>query len=66
MIIEKNLGNGLIERCSDKGVYIRNTTTGEEYALAVDWDDLNRARRGQKPCRYEETDRVIEEGADGG
>ena len=62
MIIEKALGNGLIERTSDKGVYIRNTTTGEEYASAVDWDDLNRVRRGQKPCRYEETERKIEEG----
>lgn len=61
MIIEKNLNNGLIERWSDRGVYIRNITTGEEYALAVDWDDLNRIRRGQKPVRYEETDRLIEE-----
>ena len=61
MIIEKNLNNGLIERWSDKGVYIRNTATGEEYALAVDWDDLNRIRRGQKTVRYEETDRPIEE-----
>lgn len=59
MIIEKVLGNGLIERWSDKNVYIRNTITGEEYALAVDWDDLNRIRRGQKPVRYEETDRII-------
>lgn len=59
MIIKKDLNNGLIMRWSDKGVYIRNTTTGEEYALAVDWDDLNRIRRGQKPVQYEETDRVI-------
>lgn len=61
MIKEKNLGNGLIERWSDRGVYIRNTTTGEEYAVAVDWDELNRIRRGQKPVRYEETDRAIEQ-----
>lgn len=61
MIIKKDLGNGLIERTSDKGVYIRNITTGEEYIVAVDWDDLNRIRRGQRPCRYEETDKLIQE-----
>lgn len=60
MIIEKVLGSGLIERYSDKGVYIRNIITGEEYAIAIDWDDLNRIRRGQKPCKYEETDKVIQ------
>jgi hypothetical protein len=67
MVVEKVLGNGLIERYSDKCVYIRNTTTGKEYAVAVvDWDDLNRIRRGQKPVRYVETDRIIKEGVDGG
>ena len=59
MITETVLTNGLIKRKSDRGVYIRNTTTGEEYAEAVDWDDLNRTRRGQPPCRYEETDKPI-------
>lgn len=61
MIIEKIIENGLVERKSDRGVYIRNMQTGFEYTVAIDIPNNERLRRGFAPYSYVETDRVIEE-----
>lgn len=60
MIIETYLENNLVERHSDKNVYIRNTVTGYEYESATDLTNEERERRGFKPYYYEETDTIIE------
>jgi hypothetical protein len=60
MIVETYLENNLVERHSDKNVYIRNTVTGYEYASATDLTNEERERRGFKPYYYEETDKAIE------
>ena len=61
MIIETILESNpnLIERHSDKGVYIRNTVTGAEYESAVDFTNEWRAANGFEPYLYEETDTLI-------
>ena len=60
MIIERIIENGLIERKSDRGVYIRNMQTGFEYTEAIDIPNYERINRGLKPYSYIETERVIE------
>ena len=60
MIIETIIDNGLIERKSDRGVYIRNMQTGFEYTEAIDIPNEERIKRGLKPYSYIETERVIE------
>lgn len=61
MIIEKIIENGLVERKSDKGVYIRNQQTQFEYSVAIDIPNAERLKRGLKPYSYVETERVIED-----
>ena len=60
MIIETILENDLIERKSDKGVYIRNTVNGAKYDVAVDIDNERRIEMGMSPYTYEETDKPID------
>lgn len=60
MIVETYLENNLVERHSDKNVYIRNTVTGYEYASATDLTNEERERRGFAPYYYEETDKPVE------
>lgn len=61
MIIETILENGLIERKSDKGVYIRNTITGAKHDVAVDIDNDKRIELGMSPYTYEETDEQVDD-----
>lgn len=56
MITETILENGLIERKSDRGVYIKNEQTGGEYISAVDLPNEKRKKLGLKPYSYVETD----------
>ena len=60
MIVEKILENGLVERKSDRGVYIKNMQTEYEYTVAIDIPNTERLKRGLKPYSYIETERVIE------
>lgn len=60
MIIETILENGLIERKSDKGVYIKNNATGNEYVSAVDIPNEERIEKGLIPYTYSETERFID------
>lgn len=53
MIIKEITEKGLVLRCSDRGVYIRQVETGVEYASAV---DIN-----EEKYSYEETEHKIEE-----
>ena len=59
MIVEKNTGNGLLERRSDRGVYIKNEQTGFEYEVAVDIENEQREKQGLTAYSYVETERVI-------
>lgn len=61
MILEIELENGLIERKSDKGVYIKNEQIGYEYSAAIDIPNEERKKRGLEPYTYIETERAIEE-----
>jgi hypothetical protein len=61
MIKETILENGLIERKSDRGVYIRNEQLGHEYSSAVDLPNEKRKKLGLEEYSYVETERVIEE-----
>ena len=60
MIIETKLEDGLIERRSDRGVYIKNNVTGNECILAFDIPNEERIKRGLTPYTYSETERVVE------
>ena len=60
-IIEKIIENGLVERKSDKGVYIKNQQTEFEYTVAIDIPNNERIKRGLKPYTYVETARAIED-----
>ena len=60
MIIETLLENGLVERKSDRGVYIRNKQTNGEYTVVEDLPNEEREKLGLEPYSYEETDKVIE------
>ena len=60
MITEIILENGLIERKSDRGVYIRNERTGGEYTSAVDLPNEKRKKLGLEEYSYVETERVVE------
>lgn len=62
MIIETilEINSNLVERHSDKGVYIRNTTTGAEYESAVDYTNEWRVAKGFESYTYIETDKPIE------
>lgn len=59
MITETILENGLVERKSDKGVYIKNVQTGNEYSAAVDLPNSERETRGLLPYYYIETENII-------
>lgn len=61
MITETVLENGLVERKSDKGVYIKNEQTGNEYSAAVDLTNSERIEKGLEPYSYIETERAVEE-----
>lgn len=65
MILETDLKNGLIERKSDLGVYIRNEQTGHEYSVAVDISNEEREKLKLEPYSYIETDRAIEKEPNG-
>ena len=60
MITETTLENGLVERKSDKGVYIKNEQTEREYISAVDIPNDEREKMGLEPYSYIETERVID------
>lgn len=60
MIIETIIENGLVERKSDRGVYIKNMQTGFEYTVAIDIPNTERIKRGLVPYSYIETARAIE------
>lgn len=60
MITEKIIENGLVERKSDRGVYIKNEQTEFEYTVAIDIPNDERLKRGLRPYSYVETERVIE------
>ena len=60
MITETIIENGLIERKSDKGVFIRNMQTKAEYTVAVDLPNDERVKRGLEPYSYVETEKKID------
>lgn len=60
MIIKTKLEDGLIERKSDKGVYIKNNVTGSIHKVAIDLPNSERLRRRQIPYTYSETEIAIE------
>lgn len=61
MIVERDLNNGLVLRKSDKGVFIKNKVTEQEYIEAIDLTNEERAKYGLVAFEYEETDRIIED-----
>ncbi len=61
MITETKLENGLVERKSDRGVYIKNVQTGHEYSVAIDITNDERIKQGLQPYSYVETERAIKE-----
>lgn len=60
MITETILASGLIERKSDRGVYIRNEQTGDEYFVAVDLTNEDRKKYGLEEYTYVETEKAVE------
>ena len=59
-IDENILENGLIERKSVNGFYIKNVQLGHEYPSAVDIPNEKREKMGLEPYTYIETEKVVD------